>query len=129
MANSVAPVQSVILGSRNATTNAVVGVTSGTSVAFKRAGFGILTFAFRSLGTTSGGTLIIEEADWLDDEVPYSGTWSQIASVAASSFTGTAQILYHISNSAYGYVRVRISSNITGGGTVAVTLRSQGAGA
>ena len=38
-----------------------------------------------------------------------------------------AQQAYHLVVSGYGYVRVRISSAITGGGTVVVTARMQGA--
>lgn len=85
-------------------------------------GYDELVFTFESVGTTSGGTLIIEEAS----RPSYTGTWSQIASVAASSFTGTVQLAYHISPNAYANVRVRISSDITGGGKVLVWLNRQG---
>jgi hypothetical protein len=105
----------------------VTGVTTGTSQPILYNAHGIITFYFRSVGTTSGGTLLIEEADWDLNEHPYSGTWSQIGSVSASTFTGGAQLAQHLSDSSYGYLRVRISSTITGGGTVLVSMRSRGA--
>lgn len=119
--------RTLLLGVENAD-GTVTGVTTGTSQPVKMEGYGILSFYFRSVGTTSGGTILIEEADWGPQEGPYSGTWSQIASIAASSFTGGAQSANHISNSAYAYVRVRISSAITGGGTITAVLKAQAAG-
>jgi len=81
-----------------------------------------LTFALQSTGTTSGGTIILEEAR-LDPDVlaglDYTGTWSQIASVSASTISGTAQQIIHTYGSFWA-VRARISSDITGGGTVTV---------
>lgn len=130
MSNNVAPKQVLLLGTV-ATTGIVSGVTSGTSIWIPSSAFGICTIYFRSVGTTSGGTLLIEESDWMpgDQAGANANTASQIASVSASAFTGGVQQAYHITNSAYGYVRVRISSAITGGGSVIVTLRAQGAGA
>ena len=94
---------------------------TGTSAPIRIQGREQLTIYFQSTGTTSGGTLLIEEAYYDGDKDPvYAGTWSQIASVAASSFTGTAQVAYHVAATRYKYVRVRISSDITGGGTVTV---------
>ena len=99
-------------------------VTSGTSIPIEVQGRDEVTIYFTSTGTTSGGTLLIEEADYDPNQEPvYGGTWSQIASVAASGFTGGAQQAYHISPTSYTAVRVRISSTISGGGTVKVTAR------
>jgi hypothetical protein len=116
-----APAQNIVLGTANAD-GSFTGVTSGTSQPYPMEGFDELVFTFESVGTTSGGTLLIEEAS----RPYYTGTWSQITSISASSFTGTAQQCYHISPNAYGSVRVRISSAITGGGTVLVFLNRQG---
>ena len=127
MANNVAPSQVLLLGTEVGD-GTVTGVTAGTSQPIPCSGYGIDTVYLRSIGTTTGGTILIEEADWLPSETVYSGTWSQIASIAASSFTGGAQTGQHVSNAAYGFFRVRISSAITGGGSVLVTLRRQGAG-
>jgi hypothetical protein len=79
-----------------------------------------LTVFFQSTGTTSGGALSIEEAYYDTNGPVYGGTWSVIAAVNASTFTGGAQIVYHIASSSVWAVRVRISSTITGGGTVSV---------
>lgn len=103
------------------------GVTTGTSQWIDYKSHGIITFYLRSIGVTSGGTILIEEADWGPNEQPYSGTASVIATIAASSFSGGAQIAYHVTDSAYGYLHARISSPITGGGSVMISLRSRGA--
>ncbi len=125
MSLGIAASRMVLLGTDN-DDGTVTGVTTGTSVPVNRAGVGILSIYLRSIGTTSGGTILIEEAEWGPNEHVYSGTWSVIATVSASAFTGTAQQAYHVTNCAYGFVRVRISSTITGGGTVYAAMRSQG---
>lgn len=121
-----APSRIQLLGTENAD-GSVTGVTTGTSQPIYRQVDSLLTFFFESIGTTSGGTIVIEEADWSDKRAPYGGTWSQIASISASAFTGGAQTAYHITYCSYGYVRVRISSAITGGGTILASMRSPGA--
>lgn len=78
-----------------------------------------LTIFMLSTGTTSGGTISIEEAFWLPDTPVYAGTWSVITTVNASTFTGGASVVIHAPGS-FWKVRARISSNITGGGTVTV---------
>lgn len=117
----------LLLGTDQNGPTAAVGVTTGASQPVPRENDGILSFYFRSFGTTSGGTLLIEEADWGPQEQPYAGTWSLVATVTASAFTGGAQLAVHIADSSYGSVRVRISSDITGGGSVLVSMRSRGA--
>lgn len=107
-------------------TYGVTGVTSGTSQPLFIPTVGIGTVYLRSIGTTSGGTILMEEADWGPWEVTYSGTWSQIASIAASSFTGGAQISYHVTDATIRYFRVRISAAITGGGTILASWSSRG---
>jgi hypothetical protein len=82
-----APAQTILLGTFDRPTDTHTGVTSGTSRPIKCEGFDELVFTFESIGVTSGGTILIEEAT----RPVYSGTWSQIASISASSFTGTAQ--------------------------------------
>jgi hypothetical protein len=77
-------------------------------------------FHVRGAGTISGGTIIIEEALSPD----YTGTWSQIQSIAASGLTGGAEQVIHLIDSTISAVRARISSNITGGGSVSVDLVS-----
>ena len=82
-----------------------------------------VTFALQSNGTTSGGTITLEEA-YFDPAVlageNYTGTWSAITTaINASTFTGSQQLLAHVSGSFWA-VRARISSDITGGGSVSV---------
>lgn len=82
-----------------------------------------VTFALQSTGTTSGGAITLEEA-YFDPAVlageDYTGTWSTIGTaISASTFTGGAQVIVHAIGS-YWAVRARISSNITGGGSVSV---------
>ncbi len=93
--------------------------TGNGGILYMRGGSARLTVVLQSTGTTSGGTVSIEEAYYnLDAGDPvYAGTWSVIQSVNANSFTGTVQLVEHYVGS-YWAVRVRISSTITGGGTV-----------
>lgn len=81
-----------------------------------------ITIVLESVGTTSGGTLQIEEAyfpETATDGPLYAGTWSPLgAAIAASSFTGGAQQVVHIVGYSCWAVRVRIATPITGGGTV-----------
>jgi hypothetical protein len=100
-------------------------VTTGTSFQVDASGYRDITFYLQSNGTTSGGTVILEEADFGPTDVPYTGTWSQIASVSASTFTGSAQLAYHVTApTAFAFIRARIGSTITGGGTVTIVLRA-----
>ncbi len=124
---NVGTLRVLLLGTENSDSS-VTGVTTGTSIPVKVEGYGLPTVFLRSVGTTSGGTILIEEADWGDREFPYSGTWSQIQSVAASSFSGTQQVAIHVSFSLVRYLRVRISSTITGGGTILASLAAQSGG-
>ncbi len=116
----------LLLGVENADST-VTGVTTGTSAPIDMSLHGINTFFFRSVGTTSGGTILIEEADWGPLEQVYSGTWSQVVSVAASTFTGGQELAVHVTDSSYRWLRVRISSTIIGGGTITAVLTSRGA--
>lgn len=115
----------LLLGVENAD-GTVTGVTTGTSQPIQADGRGYITIYLRSVGTTSGGTILTEEADWGPLEGPYSGTWFQDATTAASSFTGGAQTAVRLTVGAYAWVRVRISSAITGGGTILASMRDLG---
>jgi len=79
-----------------------------------------LTVSLQSTGTTSGGTIILEEAPYYDPQGGvFGGTWSQLASVSASTINTTASQIQHFEGSFWA-VRARISSDITGGGTVTI---------
>ena len=116
----------LLLGVENAD-GSVTGVTTGASVPFYARVDGVIAIILRSLGTTSGGTVLVEEADWGPLEQVYSGTWSLIATIAANTFTGNAQVVTHLTDSSYRYLRVRISGAITGGGAITAVLSSRGA--
>lgn len=121
MGMQVAPARVLLLGSVSA--GVLTGVTTGTSQPIYIQAVDHPTIYLASQGATTGGTVLIEEADWADNEQPYTGTWSQVASTAASTFTGGAQIAIHLPIASYAYLRVRISSAITGGGTVSASFR------
>lgn len=78
-----------------------------------------LTIVLQSTGTTSGGTIQFEEAYYDPNGLIYAGTWSALATaVSASSFTGGAQLVTHVINYSVWALRVRIATQITGGGSV-----------
>lgn len=107
-------------------TTSITAANSGTSRPVNVEGRDELVFYFQSNGTTSGGTLKIEEAYYDPAGPVYAGTWSQIgADVLASAFTGTAQQAVHISPNSYVWVRVRVATDITGGGSVTAVLKMQ----
>ncbi len=106
----------------------LVQTTGNGGILYLRGQCARLTIVIQGTGTTSGGTLTIEEAlyniDIPSDGFPitpaYSGTWSTIGAVInASDVSGGKQEVIHAEGSFWA-VRVRISSNITGGGTVTV---------
>lgn len=107
-------------------TAAITAANTGTSIPINVQGRDGLVFYFTSTGTTSGGTLKIEEAYYDDPGPVYSGTWSQIGpTINANDFTGGAQQAVHVSPNAYRNVRVRVATDITGGGSVSVVLKMQ----
>ena len=120
---STAPFRALLLGTDTAGTYA--GVTAiGSSRPIDASSYSLLTFYLTSIGVTSGGTVIIEEADWDPAiDMPYSGTWGALQTISASTFTGGATLPVKISPNCYGFVRVRVSATITGGGSVVATLR------
>lgn len=126
MATNVGAAQTILLGALDPVTKALVGVTAGVSIPIDRSNHLYNTVTLLGIGTLTGGTLLIEEADWVPNELPYSGTWSTLQTIQANTLTGGAQVLVHLAASAYAWLRVRISSAATGGGTVAVLLRSAG---
>ena len=77
-----------------------------------------VTVTYTGNGTTSGGTVLLEESD----QAPYTGTWSLIETVSASTVTGNAKAAHHIRIGAGLYVRARVSSDMTGGGTLTVSV-------
>jgi hypothetical protein len=99
--------------------------TTVASIPIESSAYRYHTVYLTSIGTTSGGTITIEEADWDPlSGVPYGGTWSIVGTaINASAFTGGATLATRLPVGAYGFLRVRISGAITGGGTVSAALR------
>ncbi len=99
---------------------ATVAATGAGGILLLRGECARVTVVLQSDGTTSGGSVSIEEAYWFPDTDPvYAGTWSVVQAVNASSFTGTKQQVVHLTGSFWA-IRVRISGDITGGGTISV---------
>lgn len=99
-------------------------LTAGTGPPINMQGRDEVVFFIQGNGTTSGGTMKIEEAMFDPADGVYSGTWSQIGpDIAASALSG--QSAYHIASNALAFVRIRISSAITGGGTVTIWAVAQ----
>ena len=69
-------------------------------------------------GTVSGGTLLLEENA---NDPAYTGTWSTLATITASTLTGGASQVFHILGT-MRFFRGRVSASITGGGTVSVNV-------
>ena len=120
----VGPLRVKLLGDSTAGTF----VASGTSVPVDIHCKAAPAFYIRSDGgTISAGVVTIEEADWDEQEMIYSGTWSTIGTVDVTGLsTITGQSVNHLQVSDYAYIRARISTAITGGGKVNVTLRARG---
>ena len=96
--------------------------TTGTGGVFKPMGqTRSLTAVLQGNGTTSGGTILLEHAYWDDTDPTYSGTWTLLSTLTASDVSGGKQIAVFAQGSFWA-VRARISSDITGGGSVTVTL-------
>lgn len=103
----------------------ITGVTTGASQPVDASQQNQLTAFLTSIGATTGGTILLEEADWdQSKDLPYAGTWSTITTFTASSFTGGAQSVFHTTAPAcFAFVRFRISATITGGGSITAALR------
>lgn len=102
---------------QNSPSQLLVTATSGSGIIWLAGNCNQLNVNLQSAGTTSGGVITIEEAYYPNPDTAYTGTWSVITTVNASAFTGGASVTVHIVGSFWA-VRVRVSSAITGGGTV-----------
>ena len=101
-----------LLGTYAGTT--LTGVSAvGASVAFYAQPFQNLTFYIQAIGNPGAGTIVLEEASWSNEQMPYSGTWSPIQSVDASALVTDAQLAVHVTGSCLHWVRARVSVEIT----------------
>lgn len=100
-------------------------VTTGTSAPIDVSGLTHAKLYLIGYGTTSGGTITYEEStdDPFVSNMTYGGTWSAIGSAHNASDVSTGkQAATNLTVGEYARVRARISSTITGGGTVSVVL-------
>lgn len=117
------PANSLTPGSPLTMLDAASATTAPATILLLKGQSQEITIVLQSNGTTSGGTLQIEEAYYPctvgSDGPVYTGTWSAIGSaITASSFSGTAQQVVHIIGCSCWAVRVRVATTITGGGSV-----------
>lgn len=71
---------------------------------------------FRANGTITGGAVVLEEAE----DPNYTGTWSTLYTYTPA--TSSEQVVHILGT--LGAIRARVSSNITGGGTITANLVS-----
>ena len=123
----VAPGRALLLGT---VANGVYSyVTTGTSIPQNCAAFSKWAiYAQSSGGTLSTGVLTIEEADYDPNAGPaYGGGWSAITTIDLTALSaGIAQAVYHSPVAAFAWVRVRVSTDVTGtDGGVIVSFRGR----
>lgn len=94
------------------------GATSGTGTVKAFNDSRQVNWIVEGSGTIDGGVVKIECAASVD----YSGTWHELDSVDASTLTGGKAYGNTFPMPPGGFVRGRISSNITGGGNITVRL-------
>ena len=75
------------------------------------------TVYLRGTGTIVSGSIVIEEAS----DLLFSGTWSSLVTVAASTLSGGVETAVHI-DAVVGAVRARVSVAIGGGGNVSANV-------
>jgi hypothetical protein len=85
---------------------------TGTAIAFNDCRQ--INWLIEGAGTIGAGTVVIESAHSQD----YSGTWNELDSVDAITLSGGKLYGNTFPHVPGGFVRIRISSNITGGGTI-----------
>lgn len=106
--------------SEPATTARILAATSG-SVGYDFNGRKHpVTIWVRGNGTISGGVISIEECR--DPE--YASTWSLSATVTASDLTGDKEMKVNLAACTFRAVRGRISTTITGGGSVDIVIEA-----
>ena len=103
--------------STDADSKSLSAVTTGTGTAISFHDCRQVSWQVTTSGTISGGTIIIETAPTSN----YAGTWAQLDSISATD-ADTGVIPPGTYPGPLQFVRARISSNITGGGTVTVRL-------
>lgn len=88
--------------------------TTGTGVAIPFNDCRQTNWLIEGTGTIGSGTVVIECAHAGD----YAGTWCELDSIDASTLSGGKLYGNTFPMPPGGFVRIRISSNITGGGNI-----------
>lgn len=88
--------------------------TTGNGTAYDVKGCLQLTLYVTGIGTTSGGSIQWEAAPTKD----FSGTWSPIGAAVVASTVNSSKTLFTQALGPHKWVRARITSDITGGGSV-----------
>lgn len=87
-------------------------------------GFPYVSIYVSGSDTIASGVLSVETADYDPQIVTngYAGTWSTITTINAADVTGGATKMVSLTPAAYGFIRVRITTVIGGGGSVSATV-------
>lgn len=100
-----------------------VSASGTTSAPVNVLGYTEIGIYVTGIGTTSSGVITIETADFNPStETTYTGTWSSVTTVNASDVSGGAQKHVPLTDSAYMWIRTRISTVIGGGGTISTAV-------
>ncbi len=98
--------------------NAIIGGTPTSSAVDVRFYNEIVLYQ-TGTGTIAGGAVVIEEAPTAD----YGGTWSDTgATVTPTDVTGGKTKATRLTAGAYGFLRARLTTAISGGGTWSLDL-------
>jgi len=95
-------------------------VTTGTGTAKAMNHCRQVGWATEYSGTVSGGTILIEQSD----QSGYSGTWNQLATIDAANLSAGTDG-FGTYPGPMNFIRARITSDITGGGTVSVRFNGE----
>jgi hypothetical protein len=94
-------------------------VTSGTGAELAINGlYRNITCYISSTGTIAGGAVTLEEAP----SSAYAGTWAVIGSATNVPTSGNQVAVIRATQGAYAYVRARISTSVSGGGSATVRI-------
>lgn len=102
------------------TDTSLSAVTTGTGTAIATHDARQIGWVVVGAGTVTGGTLKIEAALTAD----YSGTWAELDSLTFSTTALTDSVyIANFPNPFGGFVRARVSSNVTGGGSITASIQ------
>jgi len=95
--------------------------TTGTGTSCDCGNWDYVSINMIGTGTISGGAVIIEESD----TSVYTGTWSTITTLAPADVTGGATKTVKLPAAQYSWLRGRVTSTVTGGGSITIAFKGQ----